>query len=418
VKQRASAVILGIVCLALGAAIQRVYDTRSTTASPVAQQVPTPASPPAVQPAAPVWTVSPADRSKIDYSKQPLWAWGVTEPPKADEQQAVQGAPGTPAAPNTLSPDELNRKRHIPGSNLEFSLRDIRTVTNPNAGGAIVDWFPDDHPNPMPDVVKYGPKAMGKDGRPCASCHLSDGAGRPENASPAGLPAGYILRQLSDFKHNLRHSADPRKGNSNTMVMLAKGMSDEEMTESADYFSAVKWRPHVQVIETRLVPKTKIQGELFIPQSKELTEPIGDRIIETPTDVEQNQTLRSSHGTWTAYVPVGAIKRGKDLVVNGGMRIVNGQIVQGKTTACATCHSLDLMGLAPDVPPLAGRSPSYLAREIFDIQQGARNGSNSNVALMRMVVAKLTPEDIIDIVAYLGSRPVPNTPSNQLLASR
>src|SRR5205085_10365199 len=91
---------------------------------------------------------------------------------------------------------------------------------------------------------------------------------------------GYILRQLQDFKNDLRHSSDPRKGNSNTMVMLAKGMSDDEMKESARYFASVAWRLHVKVVETRLVPKTKIHGELFIPQSNKLTEPIGNRIIE------------------------------------------------------------------------------------------------------------------------------------------
>ena len=143
------------------------------------------------------------------------------------------------------------------------------------------------------------------------------------------------------------------------------------------------------VVETDLVPKTRIQGELFIPTAKELTEPIGERIIEVPTDVEANQTLRNSRGTWIAYVPKGAVEKGKDLVTTGGMKIVNGQIVQGKTTACGTCHGIDLLGVPPDVPPLAGRSPSYLAREIFDIQQGARSGSNSNVPLMKMVVANL-----------------------------
>ena len=70
------------------------------------------------------------------------------------------------------------------------------------------------------------------------------------------------------------------------------------------------------------------------------------------------------------------------------------------------------------MPPIAGRSPSYLSCEIFDIQQGARNGSNSNVALMRTVVEKLTPEDIINITAYLASRPVPSAPSDQLVATR
>jgi cytochrome c553 len=157
---------------------------------------------------------------------------------------------------------------------------------------------------------------------------------------------------------------------------------------------------------------------LFIPTGEEGAEPIGNRIIEVPTDVEQNQVLRNSRGTWIAYVPVGAIKKGKELVTNGGMKIVNGQIVQGKTTACGACHGEDLLGVPPDVPPLAGRSPSFLARQIFDIQQGARNGSNSNVTLMRMVVDKLTAEDIINITAYLASRPVHASASVQLLTRR
>jgi cytochrome c553 len=79
---------------------------------------------------------------------------------------------------------------------------------------------------------------------------------------------------------------------------------------------------------------------------------------------------------------------------------------------------VDLLGVAPDVPPLAGRSPSYLARQIFDIQQSVRNGSNSNVTLMRMVVDKLTAEDIINITAYLSSRPVPTPPANSQLLTR
>ena len=220
----------------------------------------------------------------------------------------------------------------------------------------------------------------------------------------------------TDFKNDLRHSSDARKANTNTMTMLAKAMTDNEMKQAAEYFSSVRWRPHVRVVETNLVPNTKIQGELFIPTGEEGGEPIGNRIIEVPTDVEENQVLRSSRGTWIACLS--ARSEGRELVTNGGMKIVNGQIVQGKTTACGTCHGIDLLGVAPDVPPLAGRSPSYLARQIFDIQQGVRNGSNSNVTLMKMVVEKLTAEDIINITAYLASRPVAAPASNQLLTRR
>ena len=94
--------------------------------------------------------------------------------------------------------------------------------------------------------------------------------------------------------------------------------------------------------------------------------------------------------------------------------IVKGQIVAGKTLACGTCHGKDLMGVAPDVPGLAGRSPSYMAREIFDIHQRARVGSSSNVELMRMAIKELTPEDILNITAYLASLSVENAPANQV----
>jgi cytochrome c553 len=424
-KPRIGTIVVGIACLGLGAAIQRAYDIRQGAASQSARAELTPEKTPAPTKAAdPIWTPVAVERSKVDYSHQPMWAWGVTEPPKPDEKQAVQGDPNAPINNRlaSMTPDELNRKRRAHGSKLEFSFAEIRNISteNPAGGGNVVDWFPDDHPNPMPEIIRSGPAALGKNGRACGSCHLSDGSGRPENASPAGLPAGYIVRQLTDFKNDLRHSSDARKSNTNTMTMLAKAMTDEEMKQAAEYFSSVAWRPHVKVVETNLVPQTKIQGELFIPTGEEgAVEPIGNRIIEVPTDVEENQVLRSSRGTWIAYAPVGSIKKGRELVTNGGMKIVNGQIVQGKTTACGTCHGIDLLGVAPDVPPLAGRSPSYLARQIFDIQQGVRNGSNSNVTLMKMVVEKLTAEDIVNITAYLASRPVAApAPSNQLLTRR
>jgi cytochrome c553 len=365
--------------------------------------------------ALPIWTVDLVDRSGVDYSHMPLWAYGVAEKPNPADKQAVQGAPGAPlAAP--IPPAEANRKRKVDGSSLTFTRLEIR--------GNVVDWFPGDHPSPMPGIIQEGPVALGTAGRPCGTCHLSDGSGRPENASPAGLPAKYILRQLDDFRNGLRHSVEPGKGNSNTMVMLAKAMTDEEMKQAADYFSAVKWRPHVTVIETDRVPATAIQGELFIPTvnkatEHKLTEPIGNRIIEVPTDVDVNQVLRNSRGTWVAYVPVGAIARGRNLVTTGGSSIVNNQIALGRATACTTCHGKDLRGMAPDIPPLAGRSPSYLAREIFDIQQGMRHGSYPLMPLMKKAIEKLTADDIIDVTAYLASLPVDGpAPANLTLTQR
>ena len=94
-------------------------------------------------------------------------------------------------------------------------------------------------------------------------------------------------------------------------------------------------------------------------------------------------------------------KKGKDLVTTGGMRVVDDTIVQGKTTPCVTCHGLDLLGIA-DVPPIAGRSPSYIVRQMWDIQQGTRRGAA--VQLMKQAISNLTPEDLLTIAAYVSSR--------------
>ena len=55
-----------------------------------------------------------------------------------------------------------------------------------------------------------------------------------------------------------------------------------------------------------------------------------------------------------------------------------------------------------DSPPLAGRSPSHMVRQIWDIQQGSRN--NEEAHLMKLAIANLTPDDKIVIAAYVSSR--------------
>ena len=90
-------------------------------------------------------------------------------------------------------------------------------------------------------------------------------------------------------------------------------------------------------------------------------------------------------------MPPGSIKKGEALVVNGA----------GRTTECAVCHGTNLEGLGP-VPGIAGRSPSYLVRQLNDMQQGARKGIWTD--LMKRVVAKLTAEDMLNIAAYTASR--------------
>jgi cytochrome c553 len=145
----------------------------------------------------------------------------------------------------------------------------------------------------------------------------------------------------------------------------------------------------VRVVEVAEVPRTRISGWMHVPVSG--TEPLGRRIIEMPEDLPRTE-LRDGASGFVAYVPQGSIKAGEALVTTGG---------NGRTVACGVCHGADLKGIGP-VPPLAGRSPSYTVRQLFDLQQGARKGPWSG--LMKDAVARLTIDDMIAIAAYTASR--------------
>jgi cytochrome c553 len=58
------------------------------------------------------------------------------------------------------------------------------------------------------------------------------------------------------------------------------------------------------------------------------------------------------------------------------------------------------MGLAV-VPGIAGRSPSYMMRQLYDMKRGTRRGNWAE--LMQPVIANLSVDDMRDIVAYLAS---------------
>lgn len=386
-KSRVSAVLAGIACFALGAAVQRFYDVYGP--DPQATQI-VKSQP---ETGTPLDDEEEGGRIEADLTDEPLFAYGFSTPAAPGEKALPQDPPTRNLRPEE-DPGEQTKPRSVEGSSASYSRVDIRDGSN------VIDWFPGDHP-PMPDVIKHGPARLGKEKRGCGSCHLPNGKGRPENAQPGGLPAIYIMRQLNDFRHGLRYTADPRKPNTNTMIKLAKALTDDELKAAAEYFASIKWTtPWVRVVETDRVPKTRIQGNLFIATEKARTEPIAGRIIEVPEDEEQSEVVRNPRSGFVAYVPVGSLKKGKDLVTTGGMKIVDDKIVQGKTTACGTCHGIDLMGVA-DVPPIAGRSPSYITRQIYDMQRGARNGASAQ--LMKLAIARLTTEDIVAIAAYVAS---------------
>ena len=58
------------------------------------------------------------------------------------------------------------------------------------------------------------------------------------------------------------------------------------------------------------------------------------------------------------------------------------------------------LGLGP-VPSVAGRSPSYMFRQLYDFGRGHRTGEWS--PLMVQVPKNLDEDDMLAIVAYLAS---------------
>jgi cytochrome c553 len=271
---------------------------------------------------------------------------------------------------------------HVPGSEAAYTRAQVKDLFAPP------DWYPDDHP-PMPEVVAHGRKPSVY---ACAYCHLPDGSGRPENAPVAGLPAGYIVQQLRDIASGARHSAwDGPYLPSDLMRKGAKNATEVEIGEAAAYFSSLRAARRVEIIEAERVPATHAAGWLYVRTEGAGDELLGERIVEVARDTERHE-LRDSKNGAVAYVPRGSIARGGQLVVAGD---------GGRTLPCGGCHGTDLRGVGL-IPPIAGRSPTYLLRQLLAFRTGAR--ATTAGMPMQPVVAHLEVNEMIAIAAYVGSR--------------
>ena len=293
----------------------------------------------------------------------PDWAYAVPTP--QDEARAPKDD-GTlfslPGASGRFTRSQISGAKHTPPA----------------------DWYPHDHPA-MPPLVAKGDAARGITA--CAGCHYPNGKGRPQNAGIAGLDAEYLARQLADFRKGARKSAESRKANAFEMVSFAKAMTVAEMREAAAYYASLPPTVPIKVVETATVPKMLSQEGLWLPDKSAAREPLGQRLIETPADVDREQ-LRDPHAGFIVYVPPGAMAKGKRLAAR---------------LNCAQCHGERLTGSGGVAPGLAGRSPSYLARQLYDFQQGTRHGEQS--APMRQLAAGLSGTDLVNLTAYLASLP-------------
>ncbi len=287
--------------------------------------------------------------------------------------------PVSPQTSVTAPARDANALLTIPGARKRFTRAEVTNLFS------APDWKPGDHP-PMPPVVAYGRKP---DVMACAYCHLPTGDGRPENAPLAGLPRGYFIEQMHLFRDGHRTSSVPGRAPGVNMVHTAKGMTEAEIIAAADYFSALKHRSYIRITETATVPRSITKGWIYSRDPAGGTEPLGQRVLEMPQDFERFER-RDPAIPYNTYVPTGSVKSGAALARNW----------VGSTLACAACHGHDLRGNG-DIPPLAGRSPTYIARQLQDFKTGARTGGQAEQ--MAPVVAPMQASDMIALSAYLGS---------------
>ena len=278
----------------------------------------------------------------------PGWAYPVNPAPKP---------------PDATTPFQL------PGSTKSYTQAQIDDGFNPP------DWYPGDHP-PMPDVVAHGRKET--NARACALCHLTSGVRR------------HFIRQMNEFKSGTRKGA-----RAVAMTPIANGLNEADFKAAAEYFGSMKYPVWYKVVEGDMVPKSYLgNGAMRFPEEHGGTEPIGNRIIELPQN-DLSAESRDSRTGFVAHVPTGSIRKGEEIVATGA---------GGKTIQCAICHGAELKGLG-DVPPIVGRSPMYIYRQLNDIKIGTRTGAMT--PLMKAVVDKLDDADMIAITAYLTSKGPP-----------
>jgi cytochrome c553 len=299
-------------------------------------------------------------------------------PAHAQDAPPVWAYPVAP--PDYVPPADDGSTRHVTGSSAGFTLSEIRDLF------VARDWLPEAH-QPMPQVVALGRKP---DLRPCGVCHRPEGVGGPENASLAGLPEDYIVRQVEDYRSGARSTAVKERAHVFRMIAGLKTLSDAEIKQAAAYYAAMKLPQRIKVVEAESVPTSYVPTWYYTPRNDGRTEPLGERIMEMPDD-EDTFVDRDSRVTFTAYVPHGSLARGAALVAGkDGDRI----------PACAACHGEALRGMG-DIPPLAGRSPTMIFRQLYEFKTGIRNGQMATP--MQANAAQMSQSEMIAIAAYVAS---------------
>jgi hypothetical protein len=311
------------------------------------------------------WVGAAATAQAAD--EPPPWAYGFTTPPPPNAPRAT---------PNPAQPQDNVVEHSIEGSQRKFTRAKIANRFGP------ADWFPGDHPT-MPLVVERGAKRANI--YACNLCHYRT-AGRPENADVTGLTT--YFPDLKGFKNGARKTSDPRKGNTGLMGILRSddGRGDRgrrpaspRSPPSRGSRSSGRQRAEDQAAGGMYLVVEGAEGQGADRQPHH----------QTPT-ARTTPSSRNPRSSFTAYVPPGSLQKGEpwSKAPSSGRR--------------SRLHDLPRLRPArPRPAAAAGRSPSYLTRQLYDMQHGNRNGAWT--VLMAPVIAGMNADDVLNASAYLAS---------------
>jgi len=270
----------------------------------------------------------------------------------------------------------------LPNSSMSFTAAQLNDLFS------APDWHPESH-GPLPEIVAHGraPKTFA-----CGYCHLPGGQGRPENAPLAGLPAAYIIQQVADIKSGARRSAWHGGAYRPVDIMReeAANAAVADVAAAAEYFASQSLRPRVTVVERSVIPRMQVMGWVYVVDPRGGEEALGQRLIEWTPDVSGHDR-RDDEMRYIAFVPRGSVLHGRNIAMLG---------ISGRVAACVSCHGTHLQGVGV-IPPLAGRSPSYLLRQLAGFKTGDRAGATS--APMQAVASQLQIADMIAVTAYAAA---------------
>lgn len=181
---------------------------------------------------------------------------------------------------------------------------------------------------------------------PCLTCHGENAYGTEAMGAPrlANLGYPYIVKQLTDLAEGRRTPSGPGA----VMPLFAQQLTPEDRRDVSAYVNTLHVQPDLSDLAG-----IKASGQV-----------VGQRYL------------------------------GQQLVVYG---------IEGKVSACQSCHGYNGRGAAPIFPVIGQQKYSYLVNQLHNWRDQSR--ANDPYGMMRAIAKNLTDDDINNAAAYLAWAP-------------